>query len=301
MLAWLSGMKCRLHITQWMPLPLTISCSSKSRLVLPFLFLPFWYLLTWVAPDKFQKSSKTIVCVWVRFNTDSSQTTSQKPRTTDSQLFMDWDHSFHPWRCVAYLKKNLVTCLDFEMFPSHCSQRATYISKSNFVYISKPGPAMSTTTRLSMVFEIICCILYVKDFIPTIHISQKRKSKLLWKRRMTEENKTDCKHPTFCGHGLYILISSINVRRISPKNFVTCLDFEMFPSRCCQRSTFVSKSKFACILKTGLAMSTMPWLSTVFTRNSIYAITRICHGNSICLSVCLSVCHTSGSVKNGWS
>ena len=48
-----------------MPLPLTVSCSSKSRLVLPFLVLPFWYLLTRVVPDKFQKSSKTVVCVYV--------------------------------------------------------------------------------------------------------------------------------------------------------------------------------------------------------------------------------------------
>ena len=48
-------------MAQQMPLPLTISCSSKSRLV-----LPFWYLLTRVVPDKFQKSSKTIVlCVCV--------------------------------------------------------------------------------------------------------------------------------------------------------------------------------------------------------------------------------------------
>ena len=48
-----------------MPLPLTISCSSKSRLVLTFLVLPFWYLLTRVVPDKFQKGSKTVVCVCV--------------------------------------------------------------------------------------------------------------------------------------------------------------------------------------------------------------------------------------------
>jgi len=48
-----------------MPLPLTISCSSKSRLVLTFLVLPFWYLLTRVVPDKFQKSSKMVVCVCV--------------------------------------------------------------------------------------------------------------------------------------------------------------------------------------------------------------------------------------------
>jgi len=43
-------------------MPLTISCSSKSRLVLTFLVLPFWYLLTQVVLDIFQKSSKTVVC-----------------------------------------------------------------------------------------------------------------------------------------------------------------------------------------------------------------------------------------------
>jgi len=35
-----------LHMAQLMPLPLTISCSSKSRLVLPSWFLPFWCRLT---------------------------------------------------------------------------------------------------------------------------------------------------------------------------------------------------------------------------------------------------------------
>ena len=57
------GWGADLHIAQQMPLPLTISCSSKSRLVLTFLFLPFWYLLTQVVPDKLQKSSKMVVCV----------------------------------------------------------------------------------------------------------------------------------------------------------------------------------------------------------------------------------------------
>jgi len=54
-----------LHISQQMPLPLTVSCSSKSRLVLTFLVLPFWCLLTQVVPDRFQQSSKTVVCVCV--------------------------------------------------------------------------------------------------------------------------------------------------------------------------------------------------------------------------------------------
>jgi len=36
------GQGANLHMAQLMPLPLTISCSSKSRLV-----LPFWCRLTW--------------------------------------------------------------------------------------------------------------------------------------------------------------------------------------------------------------------------------------------------------------
>ena len=39
--------------------------SSKSRLVLTFLVLPFWYLLTRVDLDIFQTSSKMVVCVCV--------------------------------------------------------------------------------------------------------------------------------------------------------------------------------------------------------------------------------------------
>ena len=63
MLAWLSACSADLHIAQQMPLTLTVSCSSKSRLVLTFLVLPFWYLLTRVDPDIFRTSSKTVVCV----------------------------------------------------------------------------------------------------------------------------------------------------------------------------------------------------------------------------------------------
>ena len=55
------GWGADLHIAQQMPLPLIISCSSKSRLVLPFLVLPFWYLLTRVVPYRFQQSSKMVV------------------------------------------------------------------------------------------------------------------------------------------------------------------------------------------------------------------------------------------------
>jgi len=49
-----------LHMAQLMPLPLNISCSSKSRLV-----LPFWCRLTQVVPDKIQEGCK-MVCVFVR-------------------------------------------------------------------------------------------------------------------------------------------------------------------------------------------------------------------------------------------
>jgi len=40
------GQGADLHMAQLIPLPLAISCSSKSRL-----FLPFWYRLTRVVPD----------------------------------------------------------------------------------------------------------------------------------------------------------------------------------------------------------------------------------------------------------
>ena len=38
---------------------------------------------------------------------------------------------------------------------------------------------------------------------------------------------------------------------------------------------------------------------SIFTRDSIYAIARICYGNSVCLSVCLSVC-PSVCLSHGW-
>ena len=51
-----------MHIAQQMPLPLTISCSSKSRLVLTFLVLPFWYLLTRVVHSR-RAVKRLCVCV----------------------------------------------------------------------------------------------------------------------------------------------------------------------------------------------------------------------------------------------
>ena len=60
------GQGAHLHMAQLMPLPLTISCSSKSRLVFTFLVLPFQCWLTWVVPDEIQEGRKTVVYVCVR-------------------------------------------------------------------------------------------------------------------------------------------------------------------------------------------------------------------------------------------
>ena len=47
-----------LHMAQLMPLPLTVSCSVKSRLV-----LPFWYRLTRVVLEKGPLNGCVCVCV----------------------------------------------------------------------------------------------------------------------------------------------------------------------------------------------------------------------------------------------
>jgi len=49
------GQGADLHMAQLMPLPLSISCSSKSRLV-----SLFWYQLTQVDPDKIQRAAKRL-------------------------------------------------------------------------------------------------------------------------------------------------------------------------------------------------------------------------------------------------
>jgi len=46
-----------LHMVQLMPLPLTVSASVKSSLV-----LPLWYRLTWVVPDKGPLNGCECVC-----------------------------------------------------------------------------------------------------------------------------------------------------------------------------------------------------------------------------------------------
>jgi len=56
--SYLSGASCRFAYSPAMPLPLTISCSSKSRLV-----LPSWCRLSRVVPDKVQEGRKMAMCV----------------------------------------------------------------------------------------------------------------------------------------------------------------------------------------------------------------------------------------------
>jgi len=48
-----------LHIAQLMPLPLTVSCSSKTQID-----LPFWYRLTWVVPEKGPLNECLCVCLY---------------------------------------------------------------------------------------------------------------------------------------------------------------------------------------------------------------------------------------------
>jgi len=54
------GRDADVHMAQLMPLPLTVSCSSKSRLVLPFWY---HYWLTRVVPDEGLLNGYVYVCM----------------------------------------------------------------------------------------------------------------------------------------------------------------------------------------------------------------------------------------------
>jgi len=70
------GQGAGLHKAQMMPLPLTISCSSKSRLV-----LPFWCRLTRVVPDKIQEGHKMVcVCVVWKYEHETDIAMQQLPK-----------------------------------------------------------------------------------------------------------------------------------------------------------------------------------------------------------------------------
>jgi len=55
---YLSGVRCRLACAQLMPLPHSVSCSSKIQID-----LPFWYRLTWVVPDNVPLNGCVCVCL----------------------------------------------------------------------------------------------------------------------------------------------------------------------------------------------------------------------------------------------
>jgi len=88
------GQGADLHMAQLMPLPLTISCSSKSRLV-----LPFWCQLTRVVPDKIQESRKMVLYVCDRM--------SWFARPYDSQPLQYW----LPWHRVTSLMHQIPSLL----------------------------------------------------------------------------------------------------------------------------------------------------------------------------------------------
>jgi len=84
------GQAADLHMAQLMPLPLTISCSSKSRLV-----LPFWCWITQVVPDKIQEGHKTVVhvCVW---------SSLEMPRCQSYQQILACDYTQDEKTCKGF-------------------------------------------------------------------------------------------------------------------------------------------------------------------------------------------------------
>ena len=62
-----------LHMAQPMPLPLTVSCSSKIQID-----LPFWYRLTWVVPDKWPLNGPLNGCVCVCSSSNSCSSTDRQ-------------------------------------------------------------------------------------------------------------------------------------------------------------------------------------------------------------------------------
>jgi len=75
-----------LHMSQLMPLPLTISCSSKSRLV-----LLFWYRLTQVVTNKMPLNG-------------CNSSSSSSSRSRSSSIFMDCKQcDAHCWCAIIWI------------------------------------------------------------------------------------------------------------------------------------------------------------------------------------------------------
>jgi len=139
-----------LHIAQQMPLPLTVSCSNKSRLVLTFLVLPFWYLLTWVVPDIFQKSSKTVVCVCVYCVLDS----------TFAFTIKSWvkcnSHMTHRPTLSSNLKEKLNFTCKIGMCTFMCTFRAVTSSLLHNKQVLNCSAATVTAIMINTVTAAVC-------------------------------------------------------------------------------------------------------------------------------------------------
>ena len=83
-----------LHMAQLMPLPLTVSCFSDDRLV-----LPFWYRLTWAVAEKGPLNG--CVCVRVRVFGDSYVQTVKFGEVETTQEVQIADRSSRTQRRVA--------------------------------------------------------------------------------------------------------------------------------------------------------------------------------------------------------
>ena len=147
-------------MAQQMPLPLTISCSSKSRLVLPSWFLPFWCLLTQMVPDKFQKNSKTIVSVCACTSSGQQKILSNpSPRNLcfiSIGLFqccrLTWQEGHPAYKKTEWWDAGMVMCLsqgaDLHMaWLMHCHSLSLapvnpdwfYLPGFTFVVLAHPG------------------------------------------------------------------------------------------------------------------------------------------------------------------
>ena len=82
-----------LHMAQLMPLPLTVSCFSKSRLV-----LPFWYRLTRVVPEKGPLNGCLCVC-----GDDYVVNLKVVSKTTKCRDFTVILPVFFPQKCIVIL------------------------------------------------------------------------------------------------------------------------------------------------------------------------------------------------------
>ena len=85
-----------------MPLPLTVSCSSKSRLV-----LPFWCRLTRVVPDKVQEGRKIVVVVVVCVCVSSAMLQKCAKTVTLLNTFSNLQMPYH-WLVYKFFLVNMV-------------------------------------------------------------------------------------------------------------------------------------------------------------------------------------------------